>query len=157
MQLEDLFVKDAIKAKLPLKTREEAIQTAGELLVEVGMVEPRYILAMKKVVDELGPYCVIAPGIALLHARPEDGVKHECLSLITLQHPIQFGHSTNDPVDIIFTLGAKDKQNHIEALAELANYLSKEEFLQMIRSCESSQSLQKAIFHYIQEKKAKAS
>jgi PTS system ascorbate-specific IIA component len=32
----------------------------------------------------------LAPGIALLHARPEDGVKQACLSLITLQYPVKF-------------------------------------------------------------------
>ena len=153
MQLEGLLIKNTIAARLLLSTREEIIQKAGELLVEADMVEPRYIQAMKRVLDELGPYCVIAPGIALLHARPEDGVKQACLSLITLQYPVKFGHSTNDPVDIVFTLGAKDKQGHIEALAELAGYLSKEKFLQMIRACENSQALQKAIFDYIKSRK----
>ncbi|MHB8806186.1 MAG: PTS sugar transporter subunit IIA [Anaerolineaceae bacterium] len=149
MHLEDLLIESTIRAKLPLHTRDEIIQKAGELLVEADAIEPRYIQAMKKVLDELGPYCVIAPGIALLHARPEDGVKRACLSLLTLQNPVNFGHSTNDPVDLVFTLGAKDKKGHIEALAELAGFLSEEEFLQTVRACENSQTLQKEIFEYI--------
>jgi PTS system ascorbate-specific IIA component len=108
---------------------------------------------MKKVMNELGPYCVIAPGIALLHARPEDGVKKACLSLITLKKPVPFGHSTNDPVDVVFTLGARNKEDHIEALAELADYLLQEKFLQILRGCENSQNLQMEIFEYIERKK----
>jgi PTS system ascorbate-specific IIA component len=153
MQLEDLLIRNTIRAKLPLQTRDEIIQKAGELLVEADAIEPRYIHAMKRVMDELGPYCVIAPGIALLHARPEDGVKRACLSLLTLEKPVHFGHSTNDPVDLVFTLGARDKQGHIEALAELAVFLSKEEFLQIVRGCENSQSLQNEIFEYITTRK----
>lgn len=153
MRLEDLLIKNTIKARLPLQTKEEVIQKAGELLVEADAIEPRYIQAMKKVMEELGPYCVVAPGIALLHARPEDGVKRACLSLLTLQDPVKFGHSTNDPVDLVFTLGAIDKQGHIEALAKLAVFLSKEDFLQLLRGCEDSQSLQKNIFEYITTRK----
>ena len=149
MRLEDLLIKNTIKARLPLQTKEEVIQKAGELLVEADAIEPRYIQAMKRVIDELGAYCVIAPGIALLHARPEDGVKRVCLSLLTLQKPVYFGHSTNDPVDLVFTLGALDKKGHIEALRELAEFLSKDDFLRMLRGCEDSLSLQKEIFKYI--------
>lgn len=153
MQLEDLFIKNAIRAKLPLQTREEIIQKAGEILVEADAVEPRYIHAMKQAIDELGPYCVIAPGIALLHARPEDGVKRACLSLLTLKSAVPFGHSANDPVDLVFTLGAQDKKGHIEALAELAQFLSKEDILQRLRTCETSQNLQEEIFQYISKRK----
>ncbi len=153
MQLEELLIKSAIRAKLPLQTREEIIQKAGEILAEVNAIDPRYIDAMKQVMNELGPYCVIAPGIALLHARPEDGVKKACLSLITLKNPVCFGHSTNDPVDLVFTLGARDKNSHIEALAELASYLSKEDFLNILRGCKTSQKLQEEIFKYMKSRK----
>jgi mannitol/fructose-specific phosphotransferase system IIA component (Ntr-type) len=153
MQLERLLIKSAIRAKLSLETREEIIQKAGDMLVEAGAIKPEYIQAMKKGIDELGPYCVIAPGITLLHARPEDGVERACLSLLTLRNPVKFGHSTNDPVDVVFALGAKDKNDHIEALAELAGFLAKEDFLQVLRNSEDSHTLQEKIFEYIKTRK----
>lgn len=145
MKLNDLLIKDAIQAKVNASDRDDVIHRSGQLLVNAGVVEERYAAAMKHVMDEFGPYCVIAPGIALLHARPEDGVIQACLSLITLEPPIEFGHSTNDPVDIAFALGATDKESHIEALAELAGFLSQDSFLKVIRSCETTQDLRKQI------------
>jgi PTS system ascorbate-specific IIA component len=103
---------------------------------------------MQRVMDELGPYCVIAPGIALLHARPEDGVIRSCLGLVTLEKPVVFGHSTNDPVDLAFVLGALDKQNHIRALAQLAEYLSQETFLNGLREASSDKLLKEFIYSY---------
>jgi len=149
MRLIQLIVQEAIRAKLDLESRDEVIYQAGDLLVQAGAVEPGYVKAMKRVMDELGPYCVIAPGIALLHARPEDGVIRTCLSLITLKTPVAFGHSSNDPVDIAFALGAIDKRSHIEALAELAEFLSKEDFLQSIRDAQDTAALQKSILSFL--------
>ena len=153
MQLDELLIREAIQAKLDLHTRDEVIRKSGELLVSAGAVEPRYTDAMKQVMDELGPYCVIAPGIALLHARPENGVIKSCLSLITLKTPVVFGHSSNDPVDLVFALGALDKKSHINALAELAGYLSNQEFIRILRDCAETDNLRNSIFDFLKKGK----
>lgn len=153
MQLKELLIREAVQAKLDLRTRDEVIQMSGKMLAAAGAVEPRYADAMKKVMDDLGPYCVIAPGIALLHARPEDGVIRSCLSLITLQKPIEFGHSSNDPVDLAFALGALDKKSHISALAELAGYLSNADFLRVLRNSADTPALQTSLFSFIEKGK----
>jgi mannitol/fructose-specific phosphotransferase system IIA component (Ntr-type) len=150
MNLAELFVPDAIQAKQTLADRAAVIQQAGGLLAAAGAVKPEYVGAMQRVMDELGPYCVIAPGIALLHARPEDGVVRSCLGLVTLAKPVVFGHSTNDPVDLAFALGALDKQSHIRALAQLAEYLSQDAFLAGLRKASSDELLKEFIFSYSQ-------
>jgi len=148
MDLYELLVPEAIQAKQELADRTAVIQRAGELLAAAGAIEPGYASAMQRVMDELGPYCVIAPGIALLHARPEDGVLRSCLGLITLKTPVVFGHSTNDPVDLAFALGALDKQSHIRALAQLAEYLSQEGFLCGLREAATTDVLKDFIYSY---------
>lgn len=153
MNLKDLLVSDAIVAKLDLLSRDQVIEKAGGLLVSAGTVLPQYIEAMRKVMEDLGPYCVIAPGIALLHARPENGVIRSSLALVTLKHPICFGHSTNDPVDLAFALAANDKKSHIDVLAELAGYLSESNFLRVLRENTNSLSLKNSIFSYIDNRK----
>ena len=153
MNLKDLLVSDAIVAKLDLLSRDQVIEKAGGLLVSAVTVLPQYIEAMRKVMEDLGPYCVIAPGIALLHARPENGVIRSSLALVTLKHPICFGHSTNDPVDLAFALAANDKKSHIDALAELAGYLSESNFLRVLRENTNSLSLKNSIFSYIDNRK----
>ncbi|HAF62156.1 MAG TPA: PTS maltose transporter subunit IIBC [Anaerolineaceae bacterium] len=153
MKLDELLIPDAIQAKLDLSTIDQTIQKAGELLVAAGAVEQRYIQGMKNTLKMVGPYFVIAPGIALLHARPEDGVIKSSLALVTLKRPIPFGHSTNDPVDLVFALAATDKNSHVEALAELAGYLSEEEFLQLLRGSGDTSSLKESIHFYIGKRK----
>jgi len=143
--LKELLLENSVKAKVQVTDRDEAIDYIGNLLIKTSSITESYISAMKKVFAELGPYAVIAPGIVLLHARPEDGVIHACLGLITLKTPIVFGHSQNDPVDIVIALGAKDKESHIKALAELANLLSNQQSLTKIRETSSSKDLYKVI------------
>ena len=141
IQLSKLVLKETINAKVEVKTWEEAVQTVGGLLVSARKIKPEYITAMKRVLKEMGPYAVIAPGIVLLHARPEDGVIEPCLGLITLVNPVPFGHPENDPVDLVFALGVVDKQAHITALQQLAEMLSDAVKLQEIRSAPNNSSL----------------
>jgi mannitol/fructose-specific phosphotransferase system IIA component (Ntr-type) len=134
INLSTLISKETINAKVQVRNWEEATDTVGGLLVSARKIKPEYITAMKKVLKEMGPYAVIAPGIVLLHARPEDGVIKPCLGLITLINPVPFGHSENDPVDLVFALGAIDKEAHISGLQQLAEMLGDSDKLQEIRS-----------------------
>jgi mannitol/fructose-specific phosphotransferase system IIA component (Ntr-type) len=143
--LSALISKETINAKVEVKNWEEATEVVGKLLVSAGKITPDYITAMKQVLKEMGPYAVLAPGIVLLHARPEDGVIKPCLGLITLVHPVPFGHSENDPVDLVFALGAVDKQAHITALKQLAEMLGDSVKLQEIRSAPDNSSLLKTL------------
>lgn len=105
------------------KTAEEAIRLAGDLLVKAGKVRESYVNAMVNGFNEVGPYIVIAPGIAAPHARPEHGVIEKCLSFVRLQEPVKFGHPTNDPVQIICAIGGVDSSGHVEMLQYLASIL----------------------------------
>ncbi len=141
IQLTNLLTSQTVRARLAVSDWEEATEAVGQLLVDAGSTEPGYIQAMKRVLEEMGPYAVIAPGIVLLHARPEDGVLSTCLGLITLSTPVEFGHSENDPVDIVLALGATDKKTHIGALQQLALLLGDENGLELIRSAQDSRTL----------------
>lgn len=143
--LSSLISHETVRAKVSVNNWEEATETVGELLVSAGKITADYVTAMKRVLKEMGPYAVIAPGIVLLHARPEDGVVIPCLGLVTLTDPVPFGHSENDPVDLVFALGAVDKQAHISALQQLAEMLGDPDKLQEIRSAANDNSLLKIL------------
>jgi PTS system ascorbate-specific IIA component len=134
LKLSHLLTRQTIQLRASVRDWEEAASLAGGLLVQAGCVEPAYIAAMKAVLREMGPYAVIAPGIVLLHARPAGGVRQPCLSLVTLATPVEFGHSQNDPVDVVFALGVVDKRAHIKALQQLATLLGDEAALAKLRS-----------------------
>ena len=145
LRLASLLTDETVRARVHVVSWQEAVERVGELLVGSGAVETRYIEAMKLVLSEMGPYAVIAPGIVLLHARPEDGVRRPCLALMTLATPVPFGHSQNDPVDLVVALGAVDKQAHVVALQELARLLMDQPTLERIRSAQDDGALRAAI------------
>jgi len=145
VQLSEMLTPETVRARASAASWEEAARAAGELLVAAGSVEPRYVEAMMNVLREMGPYAVIAPGIVLLHARPEDGVLRPCLALVTLSTPVPFGHRENDPVDLVLALGAVDKHAHVAALQEMALLLGDDAALRRIRAAESDRDLLLAV------------
>lgn len=139
--LSTMLTKETIALGLHARDWQEAVTEAGNLLVKAGKIEPRYVEAMIRMVKEIGPYIVIAPGVALPHARPEDGVKEACMSLITLRKPVPFGNQNNDPVELVVAFGSPDSKGHVEALAELARVLGDEEALVRLRRAMSVQDI----------------
>jgi len=118
-----LLTTDVIRTDVVADDRTDAVRAAGDLLVTAGVCVPGYVQAMVDALDQLGPYCVIAPGVALPHATPDDGVLRTGMSLVTLREPVVFGHATNDPVRLVVALAPQDKQAHLAALQDLASRL----------------------------------
>ena len=87
---------------------KDAIKKGVDLLVKAGAAEGRYYDGILKMVEEHGPYFVISPGVAMPHARPELGGLKTGFALVTLKNPVKFGHESNDPVDIVLCICAKD-------------------------------------------------
>lgn len=102
----------------------EAIRHAGDGLVAGGVTTEAYTDQMIAAVEEHGPYIVIAPGVALAHARPSESVKKGGLSWVSLASPVEFGHKSNDPVSLVIGLAALDHTAHIEVLRAVAGILS---------------------------------
>ncbi len=121
--LKDYLTPDMIALQVRVADWRQAVRVGGELLVKAGKCEVRYVDAMVKAVEEMGPYMVLAPGLALAHARPEDGVKQVGMSIITLADPVEFGSESNDPVKLVISFGGVDNKSHIGLLQELAEFL----------------------------------
>jgi mannitol/fructose-specific phosphotransferase system IIA component (Ntr-type) len=120
---------------------EEAVWLAGEILVEKEVAKTSYIEAMVETIRDLGPYCVIAPGIAMPHARPDDHVLDTGFSLVTLKEPVEFGSQENDPVDIVIGFAANDKNRHVQALREIAQLFIDKTFVDQVRTASSTRKL----------------
>lgn len=146
--LVDLLNQKTIKLNVEAETWEDAVTAGGELLENNGCIEHEYINAMINSVKEIGPYIVIAPGIAMPHARPESGAKKIGMCLVTLSTPVNFGNKENDPVDIVVCLCAVDHSTHIKALSELVGLLGDTENVKKIRSAKNVSDVQKLIFDY---------
>jgi PTS system ascorbate-specific IIA component len=84
---------------------------------------------------------VLAPGLALAHSRPEDGVKDVCISIINLATPVEFGSEENDPVYVVISFGGVDHESHIGMLQELAAFLIDEDNQKFLREATSVEEI----------------
>ncbi len=123
------------------QTWQEAVRAVGRLLVAAGAAEPCYIDAMLRTVEELGPYVVLAPGLALPHARPEDGALEVGFAAITLAKGVNFGNPDNDPVRLVIAFCAPDPNSHLHSLTQLARRLGEAGFIERAASAQSMQEL----------------
>ena len=98
-----------------------AVRLAGAALAESGAALPGYADEMIRMIEEHGPYVVIAPGLALAHARPGPEVLGDGLAVVTLSTPVAFGHPHNDPVSVVLGLAVSRPDAHLASVAELAN------------------------------------
>jgi len=98
-----------------------AVRLAGAALAESGVATPGYADEMIRMIEEHGPYVVIAPGLALAHARPGPEVLGDGLAVVTLSTPVAFGHPHNDPVSVVLGLAVSRPDAHLASVAELAN------------------------------------
>jgi PTS system ascorbate-specific IIA component len=145
LNLEDLIRPELVKIGVKAKDWQEAILAAGKLMVDAKAVDDRFPPAMIRVAEEFGPYIVIAPGVALPHARPEDGVIKASIAIVRLIEPVEFGNVDNDPVFLLVALAAIDHEQHIQGLSQVANILGDEESLEKLRTAKTEQEL-RAIF-----------
>jgi PTS system ascorbate-specific IIA component len=99
----------------------EAVRLAGDALVASGSAKPGYAAEMIRMIEEHGPYVVIAPGLALAHARPGPEVLADGIAIVTLLEPVDFGHPYNDPVSVVLGLAIAPGGDHLGAVAAVAN------------------------------------
>lgn len=117
--LADLLTEPMIRMESAAKDWQSAIRTAAEPLLRDNRIEEGYIQAIISKVEALGPYIVAAPGIAIAHAKPEDGVRRLGISLLRLEKPVSFSQEERHQVRIILVLAAIDGESHLKALSEL--------------------------------------
>lgn len=130
--LKDIIDRKSIKLNVEVKDWEEAVRVGGQLLVQSGAAEERYVDAMVDIVKEVGPYIVILDGIAMPHARPEDGAKRVGMSIVTLKPSIEFNNEENDPVRLVISLCAIDSKSHLKALSQLMGLLEDRDAIEKI-------------------------
>ncbi|WP_343666318.1 PTS sugar transporter subunit IIA [Enterobacter sp.] len=102
----------------------QALELCAKPLLDLQVIGPEYVTAIIQQHHTLGPYYVLAPELAMPHARPEEGAKGLGLSLLKLKQGVSFGAGEFDPVDVIIMLAAPDKNSHIEMISSLAELFS---------------------------------
>lgn len=113
---------------------KEAIQAAAAPLLKAQHISEDYVHAMIQNIEAFGPYVIIGPGIAIPHARPEQGAYRVGMSLLKLEQPTYFLDKEEHKVQLIICLAAIDATSHLRALAQLTRLLSNPSALQALQT-----------------------
>ncbi|MBJ7221373.1 MULTISPECIES: PTS sugar transporter subunit IIA [unclassified Brenneria] len=118
--LKDLLTPDVIQLIDRVEDWRSAVAVSCQPLIDNHAIEPRYLEAIYRSHQAIGPYYVIGPGIAMPHARPEEGVNRQALSLTVIRNGVDFAAGENDPVRLLVVLAAADSHSHIDTISQLA-------------------------------------
>ena len=140
-----LLAADTMQLGADVASWEQVVDRAGALLLAAGAVWPSYVEAMKDMIRLYGPYVVVAPGAALLHAGPDMGSKRLRFGLVVLREPVAFGHETNDPVSVALAFSAIDHATHVRAVGQAISLLANGDALREIRAARTVESALAAV------------
>ncbi|CDQ40478.1 BglG family transcription antiterminator [Virgibacillus salexigens] len=149
--LNELLTANTIQFRDRVSNWREAITVAAEPLLHQKSIRSEYIQAMIDNVNELGPYIVMAPNIALPHARPEAGVERLGMSFLRLKEPVYFSDEEKHRAQLIIVLAAIDNETHLTALSQLTELLSEEEKVTHLIKAESIEDVQHMMKQVIKE------
>ncbi|MBA4601459.1 BglG family transcription antiterminator [Thermoactinomyces sp. AMNI-1] len=130
--LTELITEDTVQLADSVADWKEAIRITADPLLKNGSITKAYVKEMIDHVEKMGPYIVIAPKIAVPHAKPENGVKKLGMSLLRIQHPVSFSKQRNHDVQFVVILAAIDNESHLKALSQLTQLFSTEENTQKL-------------------------
>ncbi|GAA0180014.1 BglG family transcription antiterminator [Clostridium sediminicola] len=131
-KLSQLISKDRVIFNEGVDTWEEAVKLGTKPLIEQGYIEKSYEEAVIENIKKLKAYVVIKPGVAIPHAKPENGVNRLGLSIVILNKGVEFGHPKNDPVRLLFVMANKDSTSHLQALDIFVRIIKEKRFVEEI-------------------------
>lgn len=146
--LNELLTSDTIQFESSVSSWEDAITQASQPLLESGKIGQGYIDAMINNVNELGPYIVIAPKIAIPHARPEAGVEQLGMSLLKVDEPVPFSDQEKHKANLIIVLAAIDNETHLTALSQLTTMLSEPENMEQLLNAQNTDDVVSLVNNY---------
>jgi ascorbate PTS system EIIA or EIIAB component len=136
---------EAIRLGVEVSDWRGAVRLAGAALAAAGFAKPAYADEMIRMIVEHGPYVVIAPGLALAHARPGPAVLRDGIAVVTLATPVDFGHPYNDPVSVVLALAVDAADAHVALVAELANLFNDSSTIADLAAATSASEVQRIL------------
>lgn len=136
----------AIICKLDVDNWEDAILKGGRVLTDKAAASPDYLTTIVQKCKDNGPYIVIAPGIAMPHARPEEGALALGYGLVTLKRAVKFNDPDNDPVSLLIFMAAPNvKAHNEEAVCQIADLCDDEAVVEAIVNASSASEIMKIL------------
>lgn len=124
---------------------KEAIKLAAQPLLDQGKITDHYPQAMIEKVEEFGPFINLGKGIAIPHARPEDGVVDVGMSMLVLEQPIYLLDDPKQEIHLLICIAAVDNETHLKALSQLTTILRDNEHVKVLLASRNYQEIKKII------------
>lgn len=140
MRLIEYFPASSISIKSSATNWQEAIDFSMSSLLANHYVNTNYIQAIKDLTITIGPYYILAPGVAMPHARPECGALKTGMSLTLLKEEVKFAED-DEGIKLLIGLSAANSDSHIGAIQALSELLSEEETLTALLAAKSEKQL----------------
>lgn len=138
--MEERFRLQALLIDSKPHSWQEAVEVVGRLLLDLESIEAGYIQAMIDVINDIGPYIVVIPHLAIAHAAPGTFVRKNDLVVGVFKEPIFFG-CENDPVHIVIGLCALSPHSHLEQFQCIADIFSNEDAWRDFLRCDTVEEL----------------
>lgn len=135
---DDILTKENIELGAELNSQEEAIRRAGEILVQNGHVEERYIDSMFEREKSVSTFMGNAVAIPHGTSDSKQWVEKSGLSILTVPEGVEYGDG-NIAMLIIGIAGKGDE--HLEILSNIAQVCSDEDNVTKIVQAESKEEL----------------
>ncbi len=135
---DDILTKENIELGVELNSQEEAIRRAGELLVQNGHVEEKYIDSMFEREKSVSTFMGNAVAIPHGTSDSKQWVDKSGLSILTVPEGVDYGDG-NIAMLIIGIAGKGDE--HLEILSNIAQVVSDEDNVTKIVQAESKEEL----------------
>ncbi|MEJ8752319.1 fructose-specific PTS transporter subunit EIIC [Lagierella sp. ICN-221743] len=153
MKITDLLTKDSISIGESLNSKNEAIDTAVDLMNNLNNIED--LEEFKKQVyhrEEQGSTGV-GEGVAIPHGKSK-AVKEPGLAAITIPDGVEFNSLDGNPVNLLFLIAAPDSDSnlHLQILARLSKMLMDENFISSLVKAKSKEEFLEIIDNAEKEK-----
>ncbi|MBF0035521.1 PTS transporter subunit EIIA [Citrobacter freundii] len=130
-----------VQARRKATDWQQALDIALRPLYAEGFVTADYYQGVIDNTQVWGPYYIVAPGIALPHARPEQGAKACGIAITTLEEPVCFGHEDCDPVWLLVALCAPDTSTHLATIQRITTLIDDSHLLTQLREAGTDSQL----------------
>ncbi len=149
MSLYDLIGRDGIVVTSEKNLSvDSALELTCSVLLARGDIEASYLDAIKVKHKEIGAYYVLAPKIAMPHARPEDGVNKAALQVTVFKNGVDLESSDNGDVYLSITLAAMDSDSHIHTIMALSNLFQNDDDIDRIIAANDESEIIKILQAY---------
>ena len=125
-----VICREGVRLNQKPVSKEEAIQAAGELLVELGYVDESYIPAMQEREKLVTTY--MGMGVAIPHGTSQAKGTVKKTGIVFLQYPegVDFG---DEKAQLVFGIAGIGNE-HMDLLAKICNMLEDEEVLEKLKT-----------------------